>query len=114
MLVCLSAHQRTTSLEALERLSVVGADAAPTLRTAHESVQGTVVLSTCNRFEAYFDLADDHSSPVPAMDAAMERMASLSGLGFRTVRDSVDVAQGKRVAEIAQQLVLAAGLLSCR
>lgn len=108
MLVCLSAHQRTTSLEALERLSVVGADAAPTLRTAHESVQGTVVLSTCNRFEAYFDLADDHSSPIPAMDAAMERMAALSGLGFRTVRDSVDVAQGNRVAQ--HLFAVAAGL----
>lgn len=98
VLVCLSAHQRATSLESLERLSAVGTDAAATLRASHDAVQGTVVLSTCNRFEAYFDLDDDHTSPVPAMDAAMERIASLSGLPFRTVRDSVDFAQGNLVA----------------
>ncbi|ALJ19752.1 glutamyl-tRNA reductase [Microbacterium sp. No. 7] len=98
MLVCLSAHQRATSFDSLERLSVVGDDAAASLRTAHEAVQGTVVLSTCNRFEAYFDLADDIASPIPAMDAAMERIADLSGLPFRTVRESVDFAQGNRVA----------------
>lgn len=98
MLVCLSAHQRATPLASLERLSVVGDGAAASLRTAHEAVQGTVVLSTCNRFEAYFELDDDHPSPVPAMDAAMERIAALSGLPFRDVRDSVDFAQGNRVA----------------
>lgn len=108
MLVCLSAHQRATPLESLERLSVVGDDAAATLRASHESVQGTVVLSTCNRFEAYFDLDDEHPSPVPAMDAAMERIAALSGLPFRTVRDSVDFAQGNRVAH--HLFAVAAGL----
>lgn len=108
MLVCLSAHQRATPLESLERLSVVGDEAAATLHAAHESVQGTVVLSTCNRFEAYFDLDDEHASPIPAMDAAMERIAALSGLPFRTVRDSVDFAQGNRVAH--HLFAVAAGL----
>lgn len=101
MLVCLSAHQRTTPLEALERLSVVGDTVATDLAASHEAIRGAVVLATCNRFEAYFDLVDapDETSPVPAMDAAMERLAELSALPFRDVRETVDFAHGNRVAE---------------
>ncbi|WP_299091226.1 glutamyl-tRNA reductase [uncultured Microbacterium sp.] len=96
VLVCLSAHQRTTPLDSLERLSVIGDEVAPRLREAHDSIRGAVVLSTCNRFEAYFDLAD--GSPVPAMDAAMEQLADLTDLPFRAVRETVDFAHGNRVA----------------
>ncbi|WP_454130346.1 glutamyl-tRNA reductase [Microbacterium aurum] len=100
MLVCLSAHQRTTPLEALERLSVVGDTAAEVLTEAHETIRGAVVLATCNRFEAYFDVADGPDlSPLPAMDAAMERLADLSDLPFRQVRDTVDFAHGNGVAQ---------------
>lgn len=101
VLVCLSAHQRTTPLEALERLSVVGDGVATDLTAAHETIRGAVVLATCNRFEAYFDLADgpDEASPVPAMDAVMERLADLSALPFRDVRETVDFAHGNRVAQ---------------
>ncbi|MFT4213740.1 MAG: glutamyl-tRNA reductase [Microbacterium sp.] len=99
MLVCLAAHQRTTALEDLERLSVVG-DAAGELTDAHEAIRGTVVLSTCNRFEAYFDVAGEvDPSPVPAMDAAMQRLADLADLPFRRVRETVDFAHGNGVAE---------------
>lgn len=101
VLVCLSAHQRTTPLEALERLSVVGDAVATDLTAAHESIRGAVVLATCNRFEAYFDLADgpDDASPLPAMDAAMERLAELSALPFRDVRETVEFAHGNHVAQ---------------
>jgi len=100
MLVCLTAHQRTTPLESLERLSVVGDAIAPRLTGAHDAIRGAVVLATCNRFEAYFDLADDEgtTSPIPAMDAAMEQLAELAGLPFRDLRDTVDFAHGNRVA----------------
>ena len=89
MLVCLAAHQRTMPLEDLERLSVLGDAAASELAQAHDAIRGAVVLATCNRFEAYFDV-DDHNdpSPLPAMDAAMERIADLSALSFRRVRDT--------------------------
>jgi glutamyl-tRNA reductase len=100
MLVCLTAHQRTTPLEDLERLSVLGDAAASELAQAHDAIRGAVVLATCNRFEAYFDV-DDHldPSPLPAMDAAMERIADLSALSFRRVRDTVDFAHGNDVAQ---------------
>ncbi|MCT9820617.1 glutamyl-tRNA reductase [Microbacterium sp. W1N] len=106
MLVCLTAHQRTTPLESLERLSLIGDGIAPQLKAAHDGIRGAVVVSTCNRFEAYFDLVD--GSPVPAMDAAMQQVADLAGLPFRTVRDTVDFAQGNRVAR--HLFAVAAGL----
>ena len=106
MLVCLTAHQRATPLDSLERLAGMGDEVAQRLSDAHDEIRGAVVLSTCNRFEAYFDL-DDHS-PVPAMDAAMEQLAALTDLPFRTVRDTVDFAQGNRVAQ--HLFAVAAGL----
>ena len=100
MLVCLSAHQRTTPLEDLERLSVIGDAAASELTAAHDAIRGAVVLATCNRFEAYFDVADaPDASPLPAMDAAMERLAHLTDLPFRHVRETVEFAQGNGVAQ---------------
>lgn len=101
VLVCLTAHQRTTPLHALERLSVVGGTVARDLAASHEAIRGAVVLATCNRFEAYFDLADDTDDalPLPAMDAAMERLADLSSLPFRDVRETVEFAHGNHVAQ---------------
>ncbi len=106
MLVCLTAHQRATPLDSLERLAGMGDEVALRLKDAHDGIRGAVVLSTCNRFEAYFDLSD--ASPVPAMDAAMEQLAGLTDLPFRTVRDTVDFAQGHRVAQ--HLFAVAAGL----
>ncbi len=100
MLVALTAHQRTTPLESLERLSVIGDDLGARLAEAHDTIRGAVVLATCNRFEAYFDLDDDPDFPstVPAMDAAMEEIARLSDLPYRDVRETVDFAHGNHVA----------------
>jgi len=106
VLVCLTAHQRTTPLDSLERLAGMGDEVALRLKDSHDAIQGAVVLSTCNRFEAYFDLAD--ASPVPAMDAAMEQLSGLTDLSFRAVRDTVDFAQGNRVAQ--HLFTVAAGL----
>ncbi|MCZ4066091.1 glutamyl-tRNA reductase [Microbacterium sp. NE2HP2] len=100
MLVALTAHQRSTPLASLERLSVIGDEVGTRLTEAHDAIQGAVVLATCNRFEAYFDLRDDADFPstIPAMDAAMEEIAKLSDLPYRTVRETVDFAHGNKVA----------------
>jgi glutamyl-tRNA reductase len=100
VLVCLTAHQRSTPFDSLERLSTVGDDLAERLSGVHESVRGAVVLATCNRFEAYFDLAEDPdlASPVPAMDAAMEAIAGAADLPYRSLRENVDFAHGNQVA----------------
>ena len=100
MLVSLSANHRTTSFEALERLSTVGEDAGSRLRDAHDTIRGAVVLATCNRFEAYFELDEDapHASAVPAMDSVMEELAGLARLPYRDVRTAVDFRHGNGVA----------------
>lgn len=109
MLVSMSAHQRTTSLEDLERLSVIGDAAASELTGAHDAIRGAVVLATCNRFEAYFDVADaPDASPLPAMDAAMERLSALADMPFRHVRETVEFAHGNGVAQ--HLFAVAAGL----
>ncbi len=79
---------------------MIGDELAPKLKGAHESIRGAVVLATCNRFEAYFDLSDgpEWGSPIPAMDAAMEQIAELSEMPYRAVRETVDFAHGNRVA----------------
>ncbi len=109
MLVSMSAHQRTTSLEDLERLSVIDGAVASELTGAHDAIRGAVVLATCNRFEAYFDVADaPDPSPLPAMDAAMERLAALARMPFRHVRETVEFAHGNGVAQ--HLFAVAAGL----
>ncbi|MDJ1113318.1 glutamyl-tRNA reductase [Microbacterium dauci] len=105
MLVCLTAHQRSTPFDSLERLSTVGDELAAELSGIHDSVRGAVVLATCNRFEAYFDLADDPlaadhegDAALPAMDAALETIAHAASMPFRDLREHVDFAHGNQVA----------------
>jgi glutamyl-tRNA reductase len=100
VLVSLSANHRTTSFDALERLSAVGDGVGSRLRDAHAAIRGTVVLSTCNRFEAYFELDDAGPYPpvLPAMDSVMEELAAAAEVPFRDIRTSVDFRQGNGVA----------------
>lgn len=56
MLFCLTANHRNTDFDVLDRIShVTGTDAADRI-AAHDFVRGVIVLSTCNRFEAYLEL----------------------------------------------------------
>ncbi len=98
MLVSLSAHQRSTAFTALERLSALGHGAERALVDAHHAIRGAVVVSTCNRYEAYLELDDDHASPLPATDDALTTLAALTGLDYREVRDAVDIESGNRAA----------------
>jgi glutamyl-tRNA reductase len=52
VLLCVTASHKTAGFELLERLSVHTREVAPLIAENHECVQGAVVLSTCNRFEA--------------------------------------------------------------
>jgi glutamyl-tRNA reductase len=56
VLLCLSASHRTAAFELLERLSTGAATLGQALIPADGSVEGAVVLATCNRFEAYLDV----------------------------------------------------------
>ncbi|WP_040165985.1 glutamyl-tRNA reductase [Microbacterium gorillae] len=97
MLVSLGAHQRTSSFATLERLAALGSDIGTRIEGAHPGIAGVVIVSTCNRFEAHLDIADEHAaSPVPAVDAAIETIAAAAGLPFREVRDALLIRSGNR------------------
>ncbi|WP_144765100.1 glutamyl-tRNA reductase [Curtobacterium sp. 9128] len=97
MLICLTASHRNASFDLLERLSIGAPAAASRLVTDSDVLDGAVVLATCNRFEAYLDIAgDDRDS---AVSATVQAVASASGLQGDEVLDSVSVLGGKDVVQ---------------
>ncbi|WP_306231616.1 glutamyl-tRNA reductase [Agrococcus beijingensis] len=77
MLICLTASHRNADFTALEALSSADAAQLPTSFAAHPSIDGAVVVSTCNRFEVYLDVdaeADDA--------AGIAQTAAADALGF--------------------------------
>lgn len=80
MLVCLSFEHRNVDLDflgAIERHSdpVIAALADPAL------TEGSVVLSTCNRFEAYLDVTSD-----TAVDRSIARVSGVTGIEEHQLR----------------------------
>src|SRR5215203_3368191 len=84
----------------LERLSATAEHAAPRILNGHPSVQGAVVVATCNRFEAYLDLdAPEGDSPVPAVHEAIRAVGSIAGLEPDELRATFGFVHGNAVAE---------------
>ncbi|HEV7849032.1 MAG TPA: glutamyl-tRNA reductase [Mycetocola sp.] len=79
--MCLTASHKNASFDLLERLSG-GAESVAERITEHaECVAGAVVISTCNRFEAYIDLDE----PITAgqqvgVEAATAAISAASGI----------------------------------
>lgn len=99
MLICLTASHKNAPFDLLERLSASADDAAPRLLEGHSSVQGAVVVATCNRFEAYLDLdASEGESPVPAVHDAIRAIGDVAGLESDELRNAFGFAHGNAVA----------------
>jgi glutamyl-tRNA reductase len=84
----------------LERLSRTPDDVAPNLLRLASCVQGAVVLSTCNRFEAYVEVDE----PVTAagavgVEAVLEAIELSTGIPTGELDGAYDVHSGRRVAE---------------
>lgn len=100
MLLCLTANHRNASFGILEKLSVGAPQAAGTLVADASLVRGAVVLATCNRFEAYLDVADtSRFGGSGAIDATVAAMSESSGVSFDELRESVTVLIGDGVVE---------------
>jgi len=56
--LCVTASHRTTDFALLDRVSREVSTTAADLVAADPAIRGAVVLATCNRFEAYLDVAD--------------------------------------------------------
>ena len=100
MLLCVTASHKTASFDMLERLSRTPDDVAPNLLRLASCVQGAVVLSTCNRFEAYVEVDE----PVTAagavgVEAVLEAIEMSTGIPAAELDGAYDVHSGRRVAE---------------
>ncbi|WP_243229388.1 glutamyl-tRNA reductase [Microbacterium sp. CIAB417] len=100
MLLCVTASHKTASFDMLERLSRTPDDVAPNLLRIAPCVQGAVVLSTCNRFEAYVEIDE----PVTAagavgVEAVLEAIEQSAGIPASDLEGSYAVHSGRRVAE---------------
>jgi glutamyl-tRNA reductase len=71
VLICLTASHQNASFDLLERLSIGAPAAADGLVTGSDVLDGAVVLATCNRFEAYLDVAGDAAGDADQAVAAM-------------------------------------------
>src|SRR6478736_4677784 len=83
----------------LERLSASSNQAAPRILDGHDALQGAVVISTCNRFEAYLDLAaPEGSSPVEVVHEAVRAVGAVAGLDAAELRTTFGFVHGNAVA----------------
>ncbi|MGO2745728.1 glutamyl-tRNA reductase [Microbacterium sp.] len=100
MLLCVTASHKTAPFDMLERLSRTPDDVAPNLLRIASCVQGAVVLSTCNRFEAYVEVDE----PVTAagavgVEAVLEAIEQSTGIPASELDGAYAVHSGRRVAE---------------
>ncbi|MCM3659235.1 glutamyl-tRNA reductase [Agromyces mediolanus] len=99
MLICLSASHKNAGFDMLERLSASADAAAGRIVDGHAALQGAIVVATCNRFEAYLDLATpDGDSPVPVVHEAIRAVGDVAGLEPEELRSTFDFAHGNAVA----------------
>ncbi len=95
MLLCLTANHRNASFDLLEKLSFGAPDAVVGLVEKVDDVRGAVVLATCNRFEAYLEVAEGQSAV--ATDAVIDAMGFASEVSSRALRSAVTVLTGDEV-----------------
>jgi len=93
----LIASHAELDLETVARLSAAADSIDPATVTASPSLKGTVVLSTCNRFEIYAE-AHDASSVDAARAELVDRVADRSGVGRDVVSSALTTNVGGDVA----------------
>lgn len=109
MLVCFTANHRNARFDVLEALAAGHPRAIEAELHQHAGVDGAVVLSTCNRFEAYLDVED----PAQLERVAAEVLATLShstGVAPDELASSVRTLHGEDV--IPHLFGVSAGLKS--
>jgi glutamyl-tRNA reductase len=89
VLLCLTANHRNASFDLLEKLSFAAPGAVAGLVDSTDSVRGAVVLATCNRFEAYLEIAEGSESA--AAESVVDVMSRASNVPSAELRDAVTV-----------------------
>ncbi|MGT2425659.1 glutamyl-tRNA reductase [Amnibacterium kyonggiense] len=93
MLTALTADYRTAGFEVLERLATVSAETFARFVTDRRGVRGGVLLATCNRFEAYLDVADEAEA-----DGLLDFAAAEAGVDAAAVAEAASRRTGSDVA----------------
>jgi glutamyl-tRNA reductase len=96
VLFCLTANHGNADFELLDRISRIPVAEASRRLAALEFVRGVVVLSTCNRFEAYLDLDDPlAAADAVAAEAVAAALAEHSPADAESLRGSADTHLGE-------------------
>jgi glutamyl-tRNA reductase len=89
VLLCLTANHRNASFDLLEKLSFGAPAAVAGLVEKTAEVRGAVVLATCNRFEAYLEIAEGTSTT--AADAVIDAMSAAGDVPSSQLRAAITV-----------------------
>lgn len=100
MLLCFSSSHRTADFDLLERLERHAPAITSALSEHSDIVAGSVVVATCNRFEAYLDIDE----PLPAAravsaEAVLDAVSAASGIDPDVLRGASAVYSDHAVAE---------------
>ena len=111
MLFCISASHKSAEFATLERLSTGGDASCARALAALPGVRGAVVVSTCNRYEAYLDLEPEPEGAwISAVASAVDEIADAAGLNPRELRSSLAFKAGP--SAVRHLFAVASGLES--
>ena len=100
MLLCFTSSHRTAGFDLLDRLERHAAAVTAALAENTEIFSGTVVLATCNRFEAYLDVEPGAGAAgAVTAEAVIQAVSAASGVDADELRASSAVITGQGVAE---------------
>jgi glutamyl-tRNA reductase len=100
VLLCVSASHKTASFELLEQLSTHTTALGPAIVAQGDCVQGAVVVSTCNRFEAYVDMDEPLTAAAAVgVEAALLAIEQVTGVEVEAFDGSYRVVEGNDVAQ---------------
>lgn len=88
VLFCFTLSHRTADFETLERLERHAGDVDAALRARTDAFAGSVVLATCNRFEAYLDVphAAGNATATDAAELALATIGDATGVALDELR----------------------------
>jgi glutamyl-tRNA reductase len=97
VLVCFTANHHVSSFAILEALAAHDSGATGAILHGTAGVEGAVVLSTCNRFEAYVDVAD--TVPIDRIAASViETLSNSTGVTTSALENSISTLEDTDVA----------------
>ncbi|HEV7811548.1 MAG TPA: glutamyl-tRNA reductase [Leifsonia sp.] len=100
MLLCFSSSHRTADFDLLERLELHAPAVKAALSDHSEIISGSVVLATCNRFEAYLDVDESPTAArAVSVETVIHAVSSATGIDADELRGSSTVICDHEVAE---------------